>query len=161
MSLDWIRENPPYWDRHKAAILGAAPPGVFDFGAYREGDVLPGEWWRVEEGGAVLGYGWMDCTWGDAEILLAVDAAQRGRGVGTFILDHLEREARARGLNYLYNEVRPTHPDPKGITRWLEKRKFKRSPGDRLLRRPVHRGGSRSPGTPAFVADGSGRTVAF
>jgi GNAT superfamily N-acetyltransferase len=138
MSFDWIRENPPYWDRPKDEVLGRVPSGIFDFsGRYREGDVLPGEWWRVEEGGVVLGYGWMDCTWGDAEILLAVDPSKRRRGVGTFILDHLEKEARARGLNYLYNEVRPTHPEPEGITRWLGARGFRPSHDDRLLRRPV------------------------
>ena len=138
MRLDWIQESPPYWDRDKARIVGASP-GAFGLGPYRDGDLLPGEWWRVEDGGSVLGYGFMDCTWGDAEVLLAVDATKRGEGVGTFILDRLEKEALARGVNYLYNEVRPTHPDPEGLTRWLEDRGFRRSHADRLLRRTVTR----------------------
>ena len=79
----------------------------------------------------------MDCTWGDAEILLAVEPGNQKGGVGTFILDHLEEEAGARGLNYLYNEVRESHPDGAGLTKWLESRKFAKSHDDRLLRRRV------------------------
>ena len=138
MRYGWIQESPPHWDRDKARILGESP-GAFGLGPYRDGDLLPGEWWRVEDGGSVLGYGFMDCTWGDAEVLLAVDATRRSEGVGTFILDRLEKEALARGVNYLYNEVRPDHPDPEGLTRWLENRGFRGSHADRLLRRSVAR----------------------
>jgi len=139
MALEWIHENPPQWDDPKATIIGGAPSGIFDLGERRGGDLLPGEWWRVEEDGHVLGFGWMDCTWGDAEILLAVHPDQRGRGVGGYILDHLEREAAERGVNYLYNQVRATHPDGRGITAWLEKHGFAASGGDRLLKRGVRR----------------------
>lgn len=138
MSLEWIHESPPRWDRSKAALLGSAPDGVFELGAWRDGDLIPGEWWRVEEGGTVLGYGWMDCTWGDAEILLAVDPASRGRGVGSFILDRLEREAAARGLHYLYNVVRPEHPDRTAVTRWLVERSFTPASDGLLKRRVAH-----------------------
>lgn len=55
MRLDWIQESPPYWDRDKARIVGESP-GAFGLGPYRDGDLLPGEWWRVEDGGSVLGY---------------------------------------------------------------------------------------------------------
>ena len=97
------------------------------------------DWWRVEEDGEVLGYGWMDCTWGDAEILLVVDPRHTGKGAGSFILDRLEKEAQAHGLNYVYNVVRPTHPDREGITRWLEARRFAESV-DGLLKRQVGHG---------------------
>jgi ribosomal protein S18 acetylase RimI-like enzyme len=139
MSLQWIHENPAYWDDGKASILGGAPEGVFDLGRYGPGEILPGEWWRVEDQGSVVGYGWMDVVWGDGEILLAVDSARQRQGVGTFILDQLEREAATRGLHYLYNVIRPTHPDRAGTIRWLEKRRFQRSrDGDRLMRRVAH-----------------------
>jgi GNAT superfamily N-acetyltransferase len=137
MSLEWIHENPPYWDGAKAGIVGSAPPGIFELSDYADGDMLPGEWWRVEQDGSVLGYGWMDTTWGDAEILLAVDPSAQRKGVGGFILDRLDEEAASRGLNYLYNQVRESHPDPEGITKWLEKRGFATSHDDRLLRRSV------------------------
>ncbi|HKQ61610.1 MAG TPA: GNAT family N-acetyltransferase [Candidatus Polarisedimenticolaceae bacterium] len=134
--MRWIREDPPRWDAEKARIVGAAPAGVFDFSAQRPGELVPGEWWRVEDEGQVLGYGWMDCTWGDAEVLLAVDPAARHRGVGTFILDHLETEAAARGLNYLYNVVGATHPEQGTVARWLMERRFEAA-GDVLLKRRV------------------------
>jgi GNAT superfamily N-acetyltransferase len=138
MSLEWIPENPPRWDESKAMIIGGAPAGVFELGSFQAGELIPGEWWRVEQDGSVVGYGWMDCTWGDAEILLAVDPGSRNRGVGTFILDHLEEEAAVQGLNYLLNEVRPAHPDKDGITRWLGRRRFAQSADGRLMRRVVH-----------------------
>ena len=139
MGFEWIHENPAHWDESKAKIIGGAPDGIFQLGEHRFGELVANEWWRVESDGAVVGYGWMDCTWGDAEILLAVAPDRRGAGVGTFILDQLENEAATRGLNYLYNVVRPTHPDRAGITAWLTKRRFARSHDDELLRRSVKR----------------------
>lgn len=135
MRYEWIRENPPYWDAEKARILGGAPEGALQLPKFGEGDLLPGEWWRVQEGASVVGYGWMDCTWGDAEILLAVDPTRQRMGVGTFILDRLEEEGRERGVNYLYNLVRPSHPDKESVGRWLEARRFEKSPDERLMRR--------------------------
>lgn len=143
LELRWIAESPPRWDGDKARIVGGAPVGVFDtrFQSLRPGDLVPGEWWRVESGGRVVGYGWLDVSWGDAEILLATDPEVRRSGVGTFIVDRLEDEARARGLNYLYNVVRPTHPERDQITAWLTKRGFVSSDDGRLLRTVVKRRG--------------------
>jgi len=59
MSLKWIHESPPHWDRGKAGIVDNAPTGVFDLCAHGDGDRLPGEGWRVEQDGSVLAYGWM------------------------------------------------------------------------------------------------------
>jgi GNAT superfamily N-acetyltransferase len=136
MNLRWIHENPPRWDARKQEIVGAAPAGVFEPVHFESGQLIPAEWWRVEDGTQIVGYGWMDTTWGDAEVLLAVDPAVQGRGVGTFILDHLEREAASRGLNYLYNVVRPAHPKREETARWLTDRGFVDS-GDDLLKRHV------------------------
>ena len=136
MSLNWIHESLSRWDDGKSSIVGGAPAGIFDLGDPRPGDALPGDWWRVESDGSVVGYGWMDTTWNGAEVLLAVDPGQRSHGVGTFILDHLEHEAAARGLNYLYNVVRPAHPDREGITAWLKARGF-RGGDDGQLQRQV------------------------
>jgi GNAT superfamily N-acetyltransferase len=124
MALVWIREDTPRWDESKRAIVG---------GALGLGELAPGEWFRVEDGGAIVGYGWMDCTWGDAEITVAVDPKRRREGIGAFIVSGLAKEAAARGVNYLYNAVRPTHPDPAGLTRWLEIRGFRPS-GDGLFK---------------------------
>ena len=138
MSLAWIREQHASWDAEKKSIIGAAPAGTFDarFADLRAGDALPNEWWRVEEDGGVVGYGWLDTVWGDAEIVLATAQPARGRGVGTFVLEHLEQEAHARGLNYLYNTVRPTHPEREDVTAWLVRRGFAPS-SDGSLRRAV------------------------
>ena len=40
-----------------------------------------------------------------------------------------------RGLNYLYNVVRSSHPDRSRTERWLEKRRFEKDKDDRLMRR--------------------------
>ncbi|NOY94092.1 MAG: GNAT family N-acetyltransferase, partial [Deltaproteobacteria bacterium] len=119
--LRFIHESPARWDAGKARIVGGAPAGIFDtrYAKLKEDALVPGEWWRVEEDERVLGYGWLEVSWGDGEILLAVDPAERGRGVGEFILRNLNDQARARGLNYLTNVVRPTHPEAEALTRWL------------------------------------------
>lgn len=136
MKPDWIRENSSRWDADKARIVGAQPTGIFDFEGVKSGDPIPGEWWRASADGVTLGYGWMDRTWDGGEILLAVDPAQQGHGVGTFILDQLEKEAGIRGLNRLYNVVREAHPAREAVTKWLVSRGFKPT-DDGELRRPV------------------------
>ena len=139
MALRWVRENPALWDESKARIVGGAPAGAFDLPARRSGEILPGDWWRVEDGSRVVGYGWMDLTWGDGEMLLVVAAEQRGQGVGTFVLEALEREAAAQGVNYLYNVVRETHPERDRVTAWLRARGFE-AHGEGQLRRRVGHG---------------------
>ncbi len=135
MSLEWVHENPPHWDADKASIVGGAAEGIFNLGEPGDGELLPGEWWRVERDGKVAGYGWMEYTWGDAEILLVVDPGQSGHGVGSFILDRLEEESAQRGLNYLYNVVREGHPQKDAVTAWLKDRRFEAShDSDRLVR---------------------------
>ncbi|HEX5041807.1 MAG TPA: GNAT family N-acetyltransferase [Candidatus Polarisedimenticolaceae bacterium] len=135
MTRRWIHESPARWDADKEAVLGAAPPGALDVEAFRRSSILPGDWWRVEEEGRTVAYGFMDAVWGDAEILVAVGPEAQGRGVGGFVLDRLEEEARARGLRYLYNVVRPSHPKGAEVTRWLTSRGFKDSDQGGVLRR--------------------------
>jgi hypothetical protein len=137
MPLSWIRETPPVWDEGKRRIIGGAPTGVFSLGPLQPGDVVPGDWWRVEDGRQVIGYGWMDHAWGDAEILLAVGLDAQRHGAGTFILDRLEDEAAGRGINYLYNVVPDAHPDRAGLERWLLRRGFVASQEGGLLKRRV------------------------
>ena len=136
MKLEWIQEESAKWDDEKQRIIGDAPAGTFDrrYGECRKGDLIPGEWWRVEADGRTAGYGWLDLVWGDAEILLATDPEHRGEGIGTFILDRIEAEARHQGVNYVYNTVRPTHPDREAVSAWLQKRGFKPSEDGSLLR---------------------------
>jgi ribosomal protein S18 acetylase RimI-like enzyme len=132
----WVREAEPRWNDDKYRIIAGAPSGAFDVrltGA-AEGALLPGAWWRVEDDGRVVGYGWLDVSWGDAEILLAVDPSAQRSGVGSFILDHLEAEARKMGLRYLTNIVRPSHPQADQVTGWLSRRGFRASEDGRLLR---------------------------
>jgi GNAT superfamily N-acetyltransferase len=135
VSWKWEAENPPRWSAAKARVLASAPPGVFAFEGYADGDLLPGQWWRVgDETGETLGYGWMDCNWGDGEILVAVAGDHRRKGVGSFILEHLQDEARARGLNYLYNVVPAAHPEPAALEAWLAAHGFSRHGDGRLMR---------------------------
>jgi len=138
MSLTWSRESPALWDADKRRIVGGAPSGVFAFGGLADHDVVPGDWWRVEDAGRTVGFGWMDLSWGDAEILLAVDPGGRAHGIGTYILDRLEDEAARQGINYLYNVVPDAHPDKEGLKLWLLRRSFVASHEGGLLKRAVH-----------------------
>jgi N-acetylglutamate synthase-like GNAT family acetyltransferase len=137
--LQWIHESVAHWDADKARIVGGAPAGSLPISVsdHAEGDVLPDDWWRVEHEGRCVGYGRMDVTWGDAEILLVVEPEAQHRGVGSFILEKLEQEARNRGLNYLYNQVQPEHPAEAEITSWLRNRAFTQTEDGKLARAVV------------------------
>jgi GNAT superfamily N-acetyltransferase len=124
LDVEWIRETPAHWDDDKARVLGDLKPSLFGFGTPTEGDALGDEWWRVEDGGAVIGYGRLDDTWGDAEILVLVAPDRQRRGAGRFILGHLEQEAAHRHLNYIYNVVPQGHPDPERVSDWLVSQGF-------------------------------------
>ena len=117
--MDWVRETPARWDKTKADVLGELSPELFGLGRPTEGDALADEWWRVEDDGEVLGYGRLDDTWGDAEILMLVAPERRASGIGSFILSRLEAEAAARDVNYIYNVVPQRHPDPESVTDFL------------------------------------------
>ncbi|MDQ4117759.1 MAG: GNAT family N-acetyltransferase [Actinomycetota bacterium] len=124
----WVRETPARWDEGKAGVLAGLDPGLFGLGSPQDGDALGDEWWRVENGGGeIVGYGRLDDTWGDAEILVLVDPNHRRTGVGGFVVSRLEAEACRRGLNYIYNVVPHGHPDPEQVIGWLAAHGFERN----------------------------------
>ncbi|MGV9826502.1 DUF6158 family protein [Gordonia sp. NPDC003429] len=150
VALSWIHEQSPTWDTDRERIIGHAPEGVFDF-ASRPGDRMTGEWWRAEDADGVVGYGWMDSAWGDAEILLAVETHRQSHGAGTFILDHLESEAAARGVNYVYNTVRGDRAHRARVRGWLAGRGYAADPGGEILRKRVGGRIIRDPAHPLYA----------
>ena len=138
MRLSWERDPRPVWDADKQRVIGGAPPGALDL--HHDPDTaLTGDWWCArDEDGTAVGYGWLDSTWGgDAEVLLAVDPSAQGRGVGSFVLAHVEQEAARQGLNYVYNRVRATHPEHDRVHDWLAVRGYKGGSSDDVLRKRV------------------------
>ncbi|MFJ6131844.1 GNAT family N-acetyltransferase [Janibacter terrae] len=136
-SLTWEHEARPVWDADKARIAASAPDGalVLDFA---DGAELPGDWFVARDGAEVVGLGVLDTTWGgDAEITLAVDAARQGQGVGSWVMEHLEQEARSRGINYVYNTVPDAHPQRDDVHDWLLVRGYRGNEGDASLRKRV------------------------
>lgn len=125
--LAWVQESDPRWDADRERVFATVPEGVFRADARTPGEQLSGDWWRVVDGERVVGYGWLDDVWGDAEILLAVEESARGTGAGAFALGRLEDEAVARGLNYVVNVVRDTHPDRAAVTEWFLAHGFTRT----------------------------------
>ena len=135
-ALHWVREDAPRWDEHKQAAFGEVELRSVGLEAPAPGAAVADEWWRVtDDAGTVLGYGWLDSEWGDAQISFLVVPGHRGAGVGEFVVAQLEREAAARGLNYVYNEVPATHPDRGWMTAWLVRHGFDSSPDGTLRRR--------------------------
>jgi N-acetylglutamate synthase-like GNAT family acetyltransferase len=162
--LQWVKDDDPRWDADRERVFASIGPGVFPGVARQSGERLPSDWWRVEDDGRVVGYGWLDDVWGDAEILLAVEETARGTGAGAFTLARLEDEAAARGLNYVVNVVRDTHPDRDAVTAWFlahgfsgtEDGRLRKQVGDRLRDIGQHQSGR--PGTGRAVApDGERR----
>lgn len=137
MSKAWIPEPTPRWDASKQALIGAIPAGSLALEAPQKGGLLPGDWFRVEWNGDVVGYAWLETTWGDAEIMMAVHPEHQGHGVGGYMVEQLEGEARKRGLHYLFNVVPGGHPKPTEVTAWLQAHGF--APTDEgQLRRQVN-----------------------
>jgi GNAT superfamily N-acetyltransferase len=134
MALTWTRENAPRWDDDKQRVFGPDELLATGLPGFRPGEPVPDEWWRVTDGGEVAGYGWLDTEWGDARITFVVAPGRRGHGVGAFILERLEGEAAARGLNYIYNVVPGTHPDGAWIRNWLSLHGFRESSRGQLRR---------------------------
>lgn len=134
--LRWIREDAPRWDADKQRVFGPAELAATGLTPPPDGAPVADEWWHVAgESGEIVGYGWLDTQWGDAEVTFVVAADRRGQGIGEFILDRLEAEAAARGLNYIYNVVPATSPNSEWVTAWLIERGFQAGDGD--LRRRV------------------------
>jgi GNAT superfamily N-acetyltransferase len=135
--MRWVKEDVPHWDADKRRLFDDAALRSVGMDRPADDTSLADEWWRaVADDGTVVGYGWLDSEWGDAQITFFVDPAHRGEGVGVFVLDRLEDEARKRGLNYIYNVVPDTHPDRAWMTGWLEQHGLRESSqGD--LRRQV------------------------
>jgi N-acetylglutamate synthase-like GNAT family acetyltransferase len=151
--LSWEHEDDPRWDDDRDRVFAAVPDEVFPGLTRRPGEQLTSDWWRVRRDGRVVGYGWLDDVWGDAEVLLAVDGAERRSGVGGFVLDRLEEEAAARGLNYVLNVVRETHPDRDGVAGWLHGRGYAAAEDGRLRKRV----GAADPGQRQDGRPGAGR----
>ena len=138
MGLRWTKENTPRWDTGKQQMFGPAELAAVGFAAPAPDEPMADEWWRgSDDDGTVVGYAWLDSEWGDAEITFLVDPARRGAGIGGFIVNQLEAEAAARGLNYIYNVVPRGHPDPVWMTGWLLGHGFGNGHGD-LRRRVRH-----------------------
>ena len=143
MTLTWTKENSPRWDADKQRVFGPAELAAVGLAGPAPGEPVADEWWRVTDGDQVAGYGWLDTEWGDARITFVVAPGRRGRGVGAFILERLEDEAAARGLNYIYNVVPGTHPDGAWIRNWLSTHGFHEASRGQLRRQVVTSAGSR------------------
>jgi N-acetylglutamate synthase-like GNAT family acetyltransferase len=133
--LNWVKDDDAAWDADRERVFATVPDGVFRAESRTPGERLSSDWWRVEADGHVVGYGWLDDVWGDAEILLAVEESARGTGAGAFALARLEEEAAARGLNYVVNVVRDTHPDRDAVTAWFLAHGFTGTDDGRLRKR--------------------------
>ena len=155
MALTWSKENSPRWDADKQRIFGPAELAAVGLAGPPPGEPVADEWWRVTDGDQVAGYGWLDTEWGDARITFVVAPGGRGQGVGAFILERLEDEAAARGLNYIYNVVPDTHPDGPWIRNWLATHGFHEASRGQLRRQVVMSAGSRLRSQPKGGAAGT------
>lgn len=136
MALTWTKQDLPRWDADKQRVFGDAELAAVGLKRPADGEPVPDEWWAVTRDGEVVGYGWLDSEWGDAEIAFVVAPDARGAGIGGYVVDHLAAEAASRGLRYVYNVVPDTHPDRAWMTRWLGEHGF-RAGSDGTLRRTV------------------------
>jgi ribosomal protein S18 acetylase RimI-like enzyme len=88
-------------------VEGFGRPGDFGIVAEEGAEPLGAAWWRHFQAGAP-GYGFVDQP--TPEVSAAVLPDHRGRGIGTALLEALEREARARGIDRLSLSVERDNP---------------------------------------------------
>jgi len=102
--LGWTKEDAPRWDADKQRLFTTEALAAVGMEAPQAGYAIADEWWQVtNDGGDVVGYGWLDTEWGNAQIALLVGDGHRGRGIGDFILRQL---ASRRGPVYARRCVR-------------------------------------------------------
>lgn len=120
--MDWIQEVPAKWDDDKQKLI---KEGAFNLGSPAIGGELNGKWYRMQiEGGAVIGYGWITESGGDAEISVAVAEEHKGNGLGGRIIDKLCEEAAGMGYISVTAVVCNENPDAKRLMEFLYKRGF-------------------------------------
>ena len=114
---------------------------MFDISRYQPGDLLPGDWWRVESDREIAGYGWLDYNWGRWG---NPPGQWRRRISGTALAGSSSicsrRKAQARGVYYIHNVVPAAHPDKAGLYRWLAAHGFADNGEGRLMRAVLPRG---------------------
>ena len=70
--LQWIREDAPCWDADKQRLFGEAELAATALNPPAPGALVADEWWHVADAaGVIVGYGWLDSEWGDAEVTFA------------------------------------------------------------------------------------------
>ena len=82
-------------------------PGDFGVIAEEAGEPLGAAWWRWF-GADAPGYGFVDEA--TPELSIALFPGHRGQGIGTMLLEALEREARRRGIERLSLSVERDNP---------------------------------------------------
>jgi ribosomal protein S18 acetylase RimI-like enzyme len=88
-------------------VEGFGRPGDFGIVAEDGAEPLGAAWWRYFRA-STPGYGFVDEA--TPEVSAAVLPGQRGRGIGTALLEALEREARNRGIDRLSLSVERENP---------------------------------------------------
>jgi ribosomal protein S18 acetylase RimI-like enzyme len=88
-------------------VAGFGRPGDFGVVAYEGSEPLGAAWWRYFQADAP-GYGFVDDA--TPEISIAVLPAHRGRGIGTALLEALQREARSQQIARLSLSVERDNP---------------------------------------------------
>ena len=97
-TLQWVREDNPRWDADKDRLFGDLELASVGLSRPAVGAAVADEWWQATDAaGVVVGYGWLDSEWGDAEITFMVAPAYRGAGVGDFIVGELGARGRRAG----------------------------------------------------------------
>ncbi|MBM7805256.1 hypothetical protein JOD57_001093 [Geodermatophilus bullaregiensis] len=118
-TLGWAEDPDPRWDAHREALFATVPDELFPAGLRVPGRRLPGAWWDVTDGGAVVASCWLHEVAGRAVALLAVASAGAATGAAGFGTVRLGEAARERGLDRVSDVRRRTHPGRTAVTVWL------------------------------------------
>ncbi|MEH7515107.1 GNAT family N-acetyltransferase [Gottfriedia acidiceleris] len=115
-----IKYEKSVWDIEKEIIFGKVEEGIFEFYNLELGNELNQEWWKlVGDNEEILGFGWINYKHGDFEFSLVVNQESRGYGIGSFIVEELERIAREKNFKEVLAIIKQSNPNSLKTMKWF------------------------------------------
>ena len=124
--LHLIKEDNPIWNLEKNRIFTSIDQGTFEYNLKELGlgIALEHEWWKLVENKKVLGFGWINYTNDDFEISFVVYDDYTGKGLGSFIINELEKLGESKGYRKILAIVKETNPNSEKIIEYLYRKGY-------------------------------------
>jgi hypothetical protein len=147
-ALGWIEDRTPRWDSDRAELFATVANDMFPASLRVDSRTLPGNWWRVVDGGPAVAFGWLHDVSDRAVALLAVAESAREGGARGYGAIRLGEEATSRGFDRVVEMRRRTYPGHAAVTVWILESVRITVPGAERQRTPSRRPGRSARSSP-------------